>query len=254
MSTVSTSPSGSSRSGADSARLVRDDRAGPGPHRRRRPPGERPARFGPGGGTGATGASSATGVPGIHASTVRRLSLPLVLGALTWSVSSFALGFNPATSLGVSVQDLTGFAFQVGVMCLVVLQLRTAATGPGRGARIMLRVEQVLLSLAMLWSLVHGLVPSVRDAGWLAVLDVFWPLSMLGMFVIAIKIAVAGRWRGLARWWPLVAESWAVVSVPAMGIGGATVGQYVGASHLIVGYVALGLVLMARPHLVGARD
>ena len=139
------------------------------------------------------------------------------------------------------MQDLTGFAFQVGVMCLVVLQLRTAATGLGRGARVMLRVEQVLLSLAMLWSLLHGLVPSIRDAGWLVVLDVFWPLSMLGMFVIAIKIAVAGRWRGLARWWPLVAESWAVVSVPAMGIGGATVGQYVGASHLIVGYVALGL-------------
>ena len=204
--------------------------------------------------SGAKATATASARPTVTAREVRRLSLPLVLGALTWSVSSFALGFNPASSIGVTVQDLTGFAFQVGVMCLVVLQLRTAATGLGRGARVMLRVEQVLLSLAMLWSLLHGLVPSIRDAGWLVVLDVFWPLSMLGMFVIAIKIAVAGRWRGPARWWPLVAESWAVVSVPALGIGGATVGQYVGASHLIVGYVALGLLLMARPHLVGARD
>ncbi len=202
-------------------------------------------------GAKATGTASAR--PTVTAREVRRLSLPLVLGALSWSVSSFALGFNPTSSVGIAVQDLTGFAFQVGVMCLVVLQLRTAATGLGRGARIMLRVEQVLLSLAMIWSLLHGLVPSTRDAGWLAVLDVFWPLSMLGMFVIAIKIAMAGRWRGLARWWPVVAESWAVVTVPTIGIGGATVGQYVGASHLIVGYVALGLLLMARPHLVGAR-
>ena len=207
------------------------------------------ARPAPGGDGDGNGIRPAT----VTAREVRRLSLPAGAGRPLWSVSSFALGFNPASSLGVTVQDLTGFAFQVGVMCLVVLQLRTAATGLGRGARIMLRVEQVLLSLAMLWSLLHGLVPSIRDAGWLVVLDVFWPLSMLGMFVIAIKIALAGRWRGLARWWPLVAESWAVVSVPTIGIGGATVGQYVGASHLIVGYVALGLLLMARPHLVGAR-
>lgn len=203
----------------------------------------------------ADGAGSVpTAGPGVSASTARRLALPLVLGALSWSVSSLALGFNPTSSWGTTIQDLTGFAFQVGVMSLVVLQLRTAATGPGRGARAMLRVEQVLLSLAMVWSLVHGLVPSARDDLWLAVLDVFWPLSMLGMFVIAIKIAVAGRWHGLARWWPLVAESWAVVTVPAMGIGGATVGQYVGAGHLLVGYVALGLLIIARPHLVGARD
>ena len=196
----------------------------------------------------------APGIPAVSSSTVRRLAVPLVVGALSWSVSSFALGFNPASSAGTTVQDLTGFAFQVGVMSLVVLQLRTAATGLKRGARIMLRVEQVLLSLAMIWSLVHGLVPSARDEVWLAVLDVFWPLSMLGMFVIAIKIAAAGRWRGLARWWPIVAESWAVVSVPSIGIAGPTVGTYVGASHLLVGYVTLGLILIARPHLVGARD
>jgi hypothetical protein len=110
-----------------------------------------------------------------------------------------------------------------------------------------------LLGIAMFWSLVHGLVPALRDDLWLAVLDVFWPLSMVGMFVIAIKIALAGRWRGLARWWPLVAESWAVVCVPTMAIAGDPIGRYVGASHLIVGYAALGLLLMARPQLVGAR-
>ena len=72
------------------------------------------------------------------------------------------------------------------------------------------------------------------------------------MFVIAVKIAFAGRWRWLARGWPLVAESWAVVSVPSVVIGGDTLGQYVGASPLIVGYVTLGLLIMARPRLVGA--
>ena len=162
-------------------------------------------------------------------------------------MSSFAYGFSPALLGRLTVQDLTGFAFQLGVMCLVVLQLRTAATGLGRGARIMLQVERVLLSLAMIWSLLHGLVPSIRDAVWLAVLDVFWPLSMLGMFVIASRSRAAGRWRGLARWWPLVAESWAVVTVPTIGIGGATVEQHVGAfAPASSADVALGLLLMAR--------
>jgi hypothetical protein len=77
---------------------------------------------------------------------------------------------------------------------------------------------------------------------------------MLGMFVISVKIAFAGRWKGAARFWPMVAESWAVVSVPAMGIFGATVGDIVGASHLVIGYMTLGLIIAARPHLVGARD
>ena len=143
------------------------------------------------------------------------------------------------------------------MLSLVQLQLRTRATGVSRKAVAMLKVERVLLALAMAWSLVHGLVPSARDEVWLAVLDVFWPLSMLGMFVIGIKVAVAGRWRGAARLWPLVAESWAVVCIPVMGIFGQGIGDVVGATHLLVGYATLGLVIAARPALVmpepGAR-
>ena len=53
----------------------------------------------------------------------------------------------------------------------------------------MLRVEYGLLFLATLWTVLHGLFPSFRDDAWLAVLDLFWPLSMLGMFIIGVKIA-----------------------------------------------------------------
>lgn len=197
--------------------------------------------------------SNVSTAPAVTSAEVRRLGIPLVVGALTWSLTSSTIGVTPSTSLGVTVQDLSGLAFQAGVMCLVVLQLRTAATGSGRGARALLRVEQVLLSLAMLWSVLHGALPGIRDAGWLVPLDLFWPLSMLGMFVIAVKVALTGRWRGLARWWPLVAESWVVVTLPAMAIGGAAVGQLVGSAHLVLGYTALGVLLVARPHLVGAR-
>jgi hypothetical protein len=69
------------------------------------------------------------------------------------------------------------------------------------------------------------------------------------MFVIAIKVAVAGRWKGALRAYPMVAESWAVVSVPAAGILGPVVGAWVGGLHMVFGYAVLGLLLALRPRL-----
>ena len=74
----------------------------------------------------------------------------------------------------------------------------------------------------------------------------FWPISMLGMFLIGIRIAVAGRWTGLSRFYPLVAESWAVVTVPTMGIFGEGVARWVGAAHLVIGYAVLGQVVARK--------
>ncbi len=181
---------------------------------------------------------------------VRRHGLALAAGAGVWSAASVVYGFNPESETGLRTIDLTGLAFQAGVLSLLQLQLRTRAIGTSRKAVAFLKVERVFLALAMLWSVLHALLPSARDEAWLVALDVFWPLSMLGMFAIGVKIAFAGRWRGAARFYPLVAESWALVSIPAMGIFGAAVGDVVGASHLLVGYVALGLLIALRPHLV----
>jgi hypothetical protein len=181
---------------------------------------------------------------------VRRRALTLTAGAVAWSAVSYAYGFNPDTETGVKVTDLGALAFQVGAMALVGLQLGTRATGPSRKAAAMLKVERVLLTLAMSWSVLHALLPGQRETVWMGVLDAFWPLSMVGMFVIAVKVAVAGRWRGAARFWPVVAESWAVVCIPVMGIFGATIGDFVAATHLLGGYAVLGLILTLRPQLL----
>ncbi|GLX95148.1 hypothetical protein [Herbidospora sp. NBRC 101105] len=191
-----------------------------------------------------------TAAPAETETTTRRLALGLSSGALVWSAASLFYGFQPTTDLGWKLTDLGGLAFQFGLMCLLALMIRTRATGTSRLARGMLQAERVLLVPAMVWSLLHALLPGQRDADWLAILDVFWPLSMLGMFVIGIKVAFAGRWRGLARVWPVVAESWAVVTIPAMGILGPEVGDVVGATHLLVGYATLGLIIAFRPELV----
>jgi hypothetical protein len=108
-----------------------------------------------------------------------------------------------------------------------------------------LRVETVVLALAMCSTLVDSIgVSDLTQPGWL-LLDLCWPLSMLGMFLIGIRIAIAGRWTGPSRFWPMVAESWAVVTIPALVVFGDTAGQLVGALHLLVGYTVLG-VLVSR--------
>jgi hypothetical protein len=186
--------------------------------------------------------------------TVRRLGVALTAGAVLWSAATFVYGPN-AEGFGGRVGDVTGFCFQLGVFALLTAQLRTRATGTSRRAVAMLKVEYVLLGLASLWSLLHGLGPdSIRDTAPVMVLDVFWPLSMLGMFVIGIKVAVAKRWQGALRWWPLVAETWAVVTVPCFLVFGDGVARWVGAVHLLVGYAALGLLLARRPELTGAAE
>ncbi|GAA1992184.1 hypothetical protein GCM10009817_37920 [Terrabacter lapilli] len=212
--------------------------------------------------TAATPATAATGVrstspaavaPTISRTTVRRLGLVLTTGAALWSASIFVYGSN-ATGLGGRIGDVTGFLFQLGVFALLTVMLRTGATGTSRAARVMIRVEYVLLGLASTWSLLHGLgSEEFRQSGLVMALDAFWPLSMLGMFVIGIKVAVAGRWRGGLRVWPLLAETWAVVTVPTFLLFGDPVANWVGGTHLLLGYMTLGILLTRRPELTGAQ-
>jgi hypothetical protein len=199
-------------------------------------------------------APRATTAPTADRRTVRRLGLALTGGTLAWATSMFVFGPN-AEGVGARVGDLTGLLFQLGVFALLTAMLRTGATGASARARAMIRVEFVLLGLASLWSLIHGVAPeSVGSSVPVMVLDVFWPLSMLGMFVIGIKVALAGRWKGALRFYPLVAETWAVVTVPTFVILGDGVARWVGATHLLIGYAALGLLLARRPELTGAAE
>lgn len=77
-------------------------------------------------------------------------------------------------------------------------------------------------------------------------LDAFWPLSMLGMFFIGIRIAIAGRWHGKARFWPLIAESWGPIVVPTFGLFGSAVAGVVSFFHLCIGYGVLGQIVARK--------
>jgi hypothetical protein len=188
---------------------------------------------------------------GLAESTIRRLGLGLTAGTLTWAASIFAFS-TVNDGVPERIGDLTGLAFQLGLFCLLAIQFKTRATGK---STLLLKIEAVILGIASVWSLLHGVLPSPhQDAAWLVPLDICWPLSMLGMMVIAVKIAFAGRWRGLLRWWPLVAESWVVVTIPSMIVFGDQASRWVGGGHLLIGYATLGVLLAVRPGLVVPKD
>jgi len=120
---------------------------------------------------------------------------------------------------------------------------RTQALGTGKVARRFLVVENVLVGLAIASTVADGFeVSDLSQPGW-ALLDAFWPVSMIGMFVIAIRIAVAGRWTGASRYWPMIAESWAICVIPTLNLFGAGVAQVVAVVHLLIGYSVLGQIV-----------
>jgi hypothetical protein len=172
--------------------------------------------------------------------------LALSGGALLWAVSFLLFGPNPTDPTGLAFFGLMSGSFQLGLLALLRVLWRTQALGEGRIARAVLRVETVFVALAICSTFVDAIgVSDLSRPGWL-LLDAFWPFSMLGMFLIGIRIAVAGRWKGLTRFWPLVAESWAFVVIPTMGIFGEDVAKYVAALHLVVGYTVLGLLVSRK--------
>jgi hypothetical protein len=194
--------------------------------------------------------------PGVHPvrgrGVVRLLGAGLAVGATAYGVP-FTLFGAQETGVGRFVIDLTGVFFQLGVFCLLAAMWRTRATGTTRLARTMIVVESVVLGLATVQSLLT--LPSMGGEWSTAatVLDPFWPLSMLGMAVLGVKVAVAGRWRGALRVWPVIAETWFFVAMTAMILTGPVVGSVIAGAHFIVGYGVLGLLLAVRPDLA-VRD
>ncbi len=130
---------------------------------------------------------------------VKRAGLAVAVGTTAWAAGILAFGLAPQPGWTGTVYDVSSLLFQVGLVALVSVQLRTGATGTGRLARFFLHAEHVLLGLAITSTLTWMFFRQYEDEAWFLALDAFWPLSMVGMFAIGIRIAIAGRWSGAGR-------------------------------------------------------
>jgi hypothetical protein len=167
-------------------------------------------------------------------------------GALTWALGMVLFGLDPQTPVGEAGYSAASGLFQLGLLALLRVLWRTNALGSGRIAKAALVIETVLVCFAIGSTLADGLgVSDLTQPGW-ALLDACWPFSMVGMFVIGLRIAIAGRWHGVRRFWPMIAESWALVTIPSLMIFGPAVAAVVAPLHLLVGYVVLGVLVATK--------
>lgn len=186
----------------------------------------------------------------MRTSTTRRCGAALATGSIAWAVCALIAG--PIADGANSRLELTGsFAFQLGILGLILALWATNATGEGRWGRAVLSVQTVLVLLAIGWTVPHLFEPNMNDAGIIVALDAAWPLSMLWLIVVGATVARARRWPGRMRWAPLVASLWFPVTILASAAG-EWASLVVSSLWLTATYAALGVLLMRRP-AIGAR-
>lgn len=173
----------------------------------------------------------------------RALGAALTGSTLAWLTAMTVWADEEGFGVASVVGGIAALAFQATLVGLLVLGFRTRAMGSGNVATGFYCLQFGLMAGA--------LVSSVLDMFWLAhgstvwaVFDACWPLSMLGMFGIGIRIAIAGRWTGALRWQTLFAQSWLFWAIPLMAVP--SIGQFAPAVQLLFGYAVLGIVLYRR--------
>ncbi|MEU4580262.1 hypothetical protein ACBI99_17250 [Nonomuraea sp. ATR24] len=183
-------------------------------------------------------------VPDGRAAT-RTAGVLLAAGASAWAVGTLVVGEK--IQEGIQTLDtVTGMMFAAGVWAFV-WRLRADRAGGDRAGRA---VPVVLLALLpgafLLNALSFGYATHDEFPLWLMILDGCWPLSMLGMLVLGVAVAVTGRYRGAMRWLPLVAGCWFPVTMAAQILGGGVVSTYVSAAWLVGTYGVIGVRMAVR--------
>ncbi|WP_326640501.1 hypothetical protein OG884_36435 [Streptosporangium sp. NBC_01755] len=179
---------------------------------------------------------------------IRIAGVLLAIGATAWGAGTVIVGDK--IQEGIQTLDtVTGMLFIVGVFALVRVVLATRGTGDGWSRVIPAGLLALLPGAFLLNVFSFGYATHDDFPLALMILDACWPLSMLGMLVQGIAVAVTGRYQGLLRWLPLLAGLWFPVTMLAQIFGGSIVSTYVSAAWLLGTYAHLGLRLTVRPTL-----
>jgi hypothetical protein len=174
-------------------------------------------------------------------STIRVLGSAVALGAITWGAAWL---FSPSTpETNSQVEIWASVPFQLGLLALLATMWATAATGTGRWGRGAIAAEATAVVLAIGWTIPHMFDTNRPKTVVLAVLDVFWPLSMAGLIVVGIFVARARRWPPPTCYLPLLASLVIPVDL-AMVWAPNGVRTVLTAVYLPLTYGLLGLVLV----------
>lgn len=181
----------------------------------------------------------------MSSSTLRALGALVALGGVLWGLSWV---LTPSRQGANSQVELwASGVFQLGLLALLAVMWVTRATGTGRLARGLLVAEAVAVVLALAWTVPFLFDANRPNTGLLVVLDVFWPLSMAGLLVVGVVVALARRWPSPLRYLPLAASLLIPVDIAVAASGAADpVRDLVMGGYLALAYGALGLAIVTH--------
>jgi hypothetical protein len=183
----------------------------------------------------------------MHPTTIRVLGALGALGAIVWAVGWLQAGVPPEGTMD-QIELVASGVFQLGLLGLLAVMRATKATGVGRLGRFVINAEIVAVLLAFAWTVPFALDPDRPHTTFFVVLDVFWPLSMLGTLVVGIAVLLARRWPMPARVLPLVAGLLIPIDIVLMATG--LVGDWgevvIRSAYFAVAYTALGIAVATQ--------
>lgn len=183
--------------------------------------------------------------------TIRSLGSLVTLGGVAWGLSWILSPSDQGDNSQVEIW--ASGVFQLGLLSLLAVLWATQGTGVARSARGLLAAEVVAVILAVAWTVPYLFDANRPTTGVLVVLDAFWPLSMLGLIVIGVLVARAGRWPRPLRYLPLVASLLIPVDI-AVSWAPDEVRNIVMGAYLAVTYGLLGLGMMRQSDRLRPRD
>jgi hypothetical protein len=123
------------------------------------------------------------------------------------------------------------------------------ALGDRGFGKIIFILQMLFLSLANVWNLYEWIQPGAGTTLYY-LLDTFWPVSNLCMFVTGITIAIKGHLKGWRRFMPLVVGCWLPIGLIAWAIFSRTPGMF-----LCIGiYSTLAWSLMGLSIFLQAKE
>jgi hypothetical protein len=173
--------------------------------------------------------------------TIRGCGIATAVGGITWGA---AWQFSPSSpEQNSQVEIWASGVYQLGLLALLAVLWATSATGTGRWGRTALAAEGAAVVLAIGWTVPHLFDANRGDTGLLAVLDVFWPLSLVGLIVVGVLVLRARRWPAPIRYLPLLAGLYIPVEL-AISWAPDTARVATTALYLALAYGLLGATIM----------
>jgi hypothetical protein len=110
-----------------------------------------------------------------------------------------------------SLTGVCDLIYMIGWSCSIIGLIKLGAAGDSRWGKKILFIQLGLLSIANIWNIWVILDP-LNQTTLFIILDKFWPISNLFMFITGVTVFVAKKLTGFSRFVPLITGLWLPIS------------------------------------------